>query len=88
MGCQHTADRSCAVCAKNTARTARLIKDAEKFANKEAGAQPKKAADVRTAKEEEAHAAWCNKWNQAFHGEMDRLARRAGLREQAYQAGF
>jgi len=49
-----------------------LIPEAEKYANKEAGRRP-------GGVQPELKEAWNSKWNRAFLGKMDELARREGV---------
>jgi GH25 family lysozyme M1 (1,4-beta-N-acetylmuramidase) len=63
----------------------RLIPAAERHANKIAGPKPKSAKRVKdmTLAEKNAyvlaHDVWSAKWNNAYHTEMDALAKEAVL---------
>ena len=52
----------------------KLIPEAEEYANKTAGTQPKKKHD---------REKWGDAWNLAFHTKMNTLAREEGLTDQA-----
>lgn len=70
--------------AEYSERRAKLIPKALRFADAEAGWQPKISKAVKEDPVKyKLHLgwlqAWGDRWNTLFHAEMDRLARRAGL---------